>query len=492
MDTSETKTSVFAALTPFRWDLLGFGFCRAWITGLIAYSANEVWSSGAPFGLQVILYVSAAVVAFAIVLFSKKIASQQQGKMHTTLAVVFTFVGLLGMLCVMLGKIDTSEAFVYLGFILVGAGGGFFETIWGVKFSKIPSRDVQVYTFFVMAVSSLLGVALGFLPTVGFYLTLAILLGLNTLLFVAKGPLSKTIDAAKPEARTATENNHENQRHIKKALTNILLCYLIFSLIYNLVITITYNSLPSETASQIRFWANTVAALVLLGTFLFIKPISSITLFRLILPITAVGFVLYLVSSTAFGEIALMISSIGRKFFDILTWVIIARAIQESGLLATKYFGLLTVGKNLGYAFGLVLAMAALGALDNEVIQIATIVPILLLALIVCFFWIFPERTLDSLFGTSSSVDKKDSHEATLERNVDALSLEYKLTPRETEVFILMAKGRNLEVIKSRLHISKSTTHTHISHVYQKLGVHGLQELIEMVEHYEPSSQIQD
>lgn len=34
------------ALVPFRWDLLGFGLCRAWVTSLLAFSGNEIWGGG--------------------------------------------------------------------------------------------------------------------------------------------------------------------------------------------------------------------------------------------------------------------------------------------------------------------------------------------------------------------------------------------------------------------------------------------------------------
>lgn len=56
------------------------------------------------------------------------------------------------------------------------------------------------------------------------------------------------------------------------------------------------------------------------------------------------------------------------------------------------------------------------------------------------------------------------------------------LSPRETEVFMLMAKGRNAEYIQGALTISNYTAKTHISNIYRKVGVHSLQELIDAVE----------
>ena len=79
-----------------------------------------------------------------------------------------------------------------------------------------------------------------------------------------------------------------------------------------------------------------------------------------------------------------------------------------------RYFGLLVAGKNLGYAGGSLLATMALDVLDAAVIQLATLVPILMLALIVCFFWLLPERTIDHLFNAAPSLVRQRARSAPL------------------------------------------------------------------------------
>ena len=46
----------------------------------------------------------------------------------------------------------------------------------------------------------------------------------------------------------------------------------------------------------------------------------------------------------------------------------------------------------------------------------------------------------------------------------------------------LLAKGHNAAYIQDKLCISKSTSKTHISHIYRKLDIHSQQELLSMVE----------
>ncbi|MDR2107923.1 MAG: helix-turn-helix transcriptional regulator, partial [Coriobacteriales bacterium] len=59
---------------------------------------------------------------------------------------------------------------------------------------------------------------------------------------------------------------------------------------------------------------------------------------------------------------------------------------------------------------------------------------------------------------------------------------QYKLTPRESEVLVLLAKGRNAGYIASTLVLSNHTVKTHIYHIYQKLDINSQQELIDKVD----------
>lgn len=63
-----------------------------------------------------------------------------------------------------------------------------------------------------------------------------------------------------------------------------------------------------------------------------------------------------------------------------------------------------------------------------------------------------------------------------------AIAERCRLTPRETEVFGMLARGRNREYIQDKLVVSRSTVKTHVRHVYEKLGIHSHQELIDLVE----------
>lgn len=56
------------------------------------------------------------------------------------------------------------------------------------------------------------------------------------------------------------------------------------------------------------------------------------------------------------------------------------------------------------------------------------------------------------------------------------------LSPREQEVLEHLLRGRTLPAIASEAHLSYNTVKTHVSHIYQKAGVHTRDELIDLLE----------
>lgn len=56
------------------------------------------------------------------------------------------------------------------------------------------------------------------------------------------------------------------------------------------------------------------------------------------------------------------------------------------------------------------------------------------------------------------------------------------LTERETEIFAMLARGRNGQFVMDHYVVSRNTVKSHVKHIYAKLGVHSQQELIDLVE----------
>ena len=62
------------------------------------------------------------------------------------------------------------------------------------------------------------------------------------------------------------------------------------------------------------------------------------------------------------------------------------------------------------------------------------------------------------------------------------LAEKYGLTSRETEVFMLLSKGRDAQTIANDLTVSLSTVRTHIRGIYAKMGVHSRRDFLQLLE----------
>lgn len=70
----------------------------------------------------------------------------------------------------------------------------------------------------------------------------------------------------------------------------------------------------------------------------------------------------------------------------------------------------------------------------------------------------------------------------------DNLAAEHALSPRETEVFLLLARGYSRARISEELYISDGTVKTHVAHIYRKFGASSRQELLLLIQDKQQAS----
>ena len=135
-----------------------------------------------------------------------------------------------------------------------------------------------------------------------------------------------------------------------------------------------------------------------------------------------------------------------------------------------------------------------LGALDSTVFSLVLAVAVCIV-FILSFFVAAPKTprvflsfmSLDSQNGADIEASSPtgeglqtiaDSMAAQAERAANA----YGLTKREAEMLGYLLRGRELQTIAEMESLSRNTVKTHISHIYQKMGVHTREELVMAVE----------
>lgn len=459
-------------LSPFRWELLGYGLERAWLTGYFGLLGTMTIGHADGVGSGIALLAAECLACLALALFSRASKSGRSDKavppVTSALAAVFGVAGTVA--------IATGANFV-LGSLLVGLCGGFFETVWVTRFLGMRYEKTQAYMMLVMAVSSMAGMALQYVSGTWFHLVSTVVLVASAALLYARLGRAEQEPFARPEQAAPSGGSPT------RSLVQILVCCLVFSFAYNAFVTLANSQLGPDAASGVRNWANFIAAIALLVFSLVIRPLRPIEIFRVVPPVTAAGFVLFLVAPASFGGPALMFAGAGRKFFDILTWVLVVYASQCHNLPRLMYPGLLGFFKSAGYAVGLAVATLQLSESGGETVPLMSFLAVLVLVVIVCFFWLLPERVLEEVFPTAPAPTPDEVTRA--QRQIRSLGESAGLTPRESEVFELLAQGRSDSVIAEKLGISKGTAHGHITHVYQKLGVHNRQEIIALIENHQ-------
>ena len=92
----------------------------------------------------------------------------------------------------------------------------------------------------------------------------------------------------------------------------------------------------------------------------------------------------------------------------------------------------------------------------------------------------FDSKDFDSL--AASSMPLGGNPIESIDECCERVGGQHGLTPREREIFAMLAKGRNGRFIMEHYVISRNTVKSHIKHIYSKLNVHSQQELIDMVE----------
>ncbi|MEG0218108.1 MAG: LuxR C-terminal-related transcriptional regulator [Raoultibacter sp.] len=151
-------------------------------------------------------------------------------------------------------------------------------------------------------------------------------------------------------------------------------------------------------------------------------------------------------------------------FAHALFWTIVATAIRLQKGSPFRVIGFSTGLYDLISIIWITLFFS-LGATNNAIILLVVFLVVSLL------IWL---------------ADKSDAAQTTMPPEPIAdkrqeIATRYALSPRETEVFMMLAQGRSRTYISEELFISDGTTKTHISHIYKKLEVSNKQEMFDIL-----------
>lgn len=196
-------------------------------------------------------------------------------------------------------------------------------------------------------------------------------------------------------------------------------------------------------------------------------------------PLTAFGFLLMARSDDlmALGNAIQASGSCYQYIVITCLFVYLARLYQISSVrLVGPGMACLYLGQAIGGYVGSVAVLSA-SASGTGLASIASVM---------CFFLL-----ISALYASNhgrgehawQSVRPGDLNDTVdrVSEGVRLLAVDVEFTPREIDILTRAARGRNKKHISGDLGVSEETVKTHLRSIYQKLGVHSHQELIDVV-----------
>ena len=514
-----------AALLNFLIVVLGFGLCRAWI--VFCLGAPLVFPAASPTHW---IYLASGALCAAIVALICRAGGNAIALMRRLLFRITPFALLASGILIPLAIRTNSELLMACGFVAGGIGAGPLQVLWGdrfshhsVHFAAFASPAAAIVTASVAALSSSQTSFMGFIVVP--------LLSFGLLVFHADRtghPWRELIDksdpdsswdsapqsaVAEPAEAAAQPTGFRAGSRVPLGVGKLMFSIMTFSLLCRM-----FDTMNSGEDPLAFLGGSPIFALVVVGA-AFIAIVAKAGdrfnptfIYRLSLPIMVAGYVAIALLFDSHAAISLLIINVGYEFFDILTWVLFVDASRRRNENALYVFG-------LGVAFmfcGMALGNAASHILDTLVaggnVQANVVAMAAILCLVIVAFLVLPEGTVAQLSrreghaerGEEPTAENNDLAESEakdsaagdgqadgaatadrIERHCAAVARDFGLTPRESEVIVLLAYGRTLAIIARDLHIAQGTARTHIENIYRKLDVHKQQELIDLVENHE-------
>lgn len=201
--------------------------------------------------------------------------------------------------------------------------------------------------------------------------------------------------------------------------------------------------------------------------------------YQVALPLMALGF-LFLPQHEPLNVIGTAVHQFGYQYFYIVLWALWP-VLASRGKVPTGWvvgWGLLSI--QAGQFVGSLAASVALNVITTD-LGMAMLSAIIVFVVLIIALFAIGNSSANTGWGFIKPMEEADAT-SNFEKTVTRLARRYRLSPREVEVFFLLAKGRNRAFIREELVIGDETVKSHIKNIYRKLDTHSQQELIDLIE----------
>ena len=507
-----TAVERFTPLRRLGWAfLLAWVFCVFYTDAVNGYTGAKGASLATGAGWDLFftgLPVSMSVVMLAlIVVMEKRLGSPTRHAVLFWLAPVATAASTPLLFCV-LPDFGATVALFVVGGVLTGFGSGFMWVMWGEYYAKVTQEEVE----FLAPASAVLAAML--------VLVVSAMQGWMALVMVTAFPLMSGLclllswrdaqgrDAAAEyrgvDERRAFAEAHDSARaslpRVLKSMGRAGFGILVACLFVCLAGSLWSSDVREATASQVALVVSIGFVLVVgLSATAGPRRVSLSFLYRWMCPALVMGFAAFIVLGEGAGAYVAYVVAIAARFaFCLITQMYFARYAVQGAATPVQSYGLGWIFVHLGDLLGVVALVVVEAGLAAGAFSLDQVVAVSMALLVGATMFVlndgrafsFAPRATEAAEGQSGSrretsacagVGNEAAEVDELTARIRVLARDGGLTPRETEVFDLLARGRSIPYVRDALVISKETAATHAKHVYAKLDVHTRQELIDLV-----------
>lgn len=358
-----------------------------------------------------------------------------------------------------------------VGSVLTGAGSAAIVVLWAERFTSFgPRRLVHCFVAAVLA-AVVAYIALMFLPTLLFQCLTACMPLVGMGIYMAQEQKSPRVPLG--------FRNVAVRGPVPWMLVAIAL---LFGLSFGLMKGLLAPATPQWI--ELRDWLNVVAiagaAVAVYVTMAVLKMDFDHLTYQVALPLMAAGF-LFLPLHEPYSIIGTAVHQFGYQYFYIVLWAIWSTVAAHEKVPAAWIVTLGLLAIQLGQLAGSLGADVALHCISSDLGK-AMISSSCIFAILLASLFVFGSRSASTAWGYVRPMEEIEEAGGSTEAAIEALSRRFRLTPRESDVFALLARGRNRAFICADLVIGEETVKSHVKSIYRKLAVHSQQDLINLVE----------
>lgn len=476
----ETARERLQGLSPkdfFNPRVVGFALARAWVYLMFvgAATSSMTWN-GDPVPATTFI---GSTIMLCVTLFASALAHRRFEYLMKHPAFRFSGPALttIGTLLVSSLTLPGAPWFVLavLGAVFTGIGSGFINLGYGELYRNVdPSKTCFEVPFAFFIAAALLPMVSS-LSSVQACIVCALLPAISGWILFIK------MKVWSPSNATVTR---PFEIHIGRFSWKIGICACLIGLADGVVRATFMTATGTDADNFYRFpllWASLLTLVIVYGCILFSTKTGLRAIYKSVMIVMALFFMLLPVF-TGLGQAESIIALAGYGTFNVLIWILLSDISFTFRLSSIMVFGIGWGMVSLGVLLGSTLGrfISAFAPFSPQALSLVALLATL--AILISYMFVFKESDLIALTKVDDGADGTNAHRRRFQDRCREVAGEYRLSPKETEIMILFAKGRSSSRIQEELYISRGTCTTHLRHIYQKLDVHNKQEFLDIIE----------